>query len=195
MIQCSFRTGSIPCESRSCFSKRCRTAGKRLGGPDSTLPGVGASTRSGAGLKLGAIFDLLAGLVAVAGLTVVECHLGADSETLEGGLGFGGPSWCWHSLAHPWSPSCSRGRSRRRGSPSGSVRHGAPSAFVPALTAADVGWSLPAPVSRAVVTSGPTGVTILGGLDRQQASASGVFHLDPASGALTQAGSLALRDS
>ncbi len=72
------------------------------------------------------------------------------------------------------------------------VRHAAPSAFVPALTAADVGWSLPAPVSRAVVTSAPTGVTILGGLDSKQASASGVFHLDPASGALTQAGSLAL---
>ena len=51
-------------------------------------------------------------------------------------------------------------------------------------------WQLPAPVSRMVVLPYGQDMMILGGLTATGKSASGVFLLDPASGALNQAGGL-----
>jgi len=51
-------------------------------------------------------------------------------------------------------------------------------------------YRLPAPVSAESVVALPGGPLILGGLDSGEASASGVFQLDPASGRLSPAGSL-----
>jgi N-acetylneuraminic acid mutarotase len=51
-------------------------------------------------------------------------------------------------------------------------------------------WLLPAPISRSVALADGSSVLIIGGLDANQASSSGVFRLDPQSGALSQLGSL-----
>jgi len=58
------------------------------------------------------------------------------------------------------------------------------------LDVADAGWQLPAPVSRAAVVADGSAIDIAGGLDRANASADGVFRLDPATGALARAGAL-----
>jgi len=74
--------------------------------------------------------------------------------------------------------------------------HGAPSSGTRALpiraklVARAEPYRLPAPVSAESVVALPGGPLILGGLDSGEASASGVFHLDPASGRLSAAGSL-----
>src|SRR5690242_7903485 len=69
-----------------------------------------------------------------------------------------------------------------------SVSHSAPQAVrVEALQAP---WLLPAPVSRAVAVADGSGLTIAGGLDANQSSSAGVFHLDPSTGVLTQTGNL-----
>ena len=73
-------------------------------------------------------------------------------------------------------------------SPARSSRHKSP----PRLEAIQAPWLLPAPVSRAVALASGPDVLILGGLDASQSSSTGVFRLDPAGGALTPAGSLAL---
>jgi outer membrane protein assembly factor BamB len=62
----------------------------------------------------------------------------------------------------------------------------------PRLEAVDAPWLLPASVSRAVAIADGSGVLIAGGLDANQASSSDVFRLDPSTGLLTQAGTLAL---
>jgi N-acetylneuraminic acid mutarotase len=52
-------------------------------------------------------------------------------------------------------------------------------------------WQLAAPVSRAVALSDGRNVIVLGGLDGSQTSASGVFRIDPTTGASTAIGTLA----
>src|SRR5579859_4145411 len=59
------------------------------------------------------------------------------------------------------------------------------------VEAVEAPWLLPAPVSRAVAVADGSGLTIAGGLDANQSSSAGVFHLDVSSGALTQTGTLA----
>lgn len=58
------------------------------------------------------------------------------------------------------------------------------------LDATPAVWQLAAPVSRAVALSDGHNVIILGGLDSSQSSASGVFRIDPSSGAAAPMGSL-----
>ncbi|MDQ1511771.1 MAG: hypothetical protein QOG50_3615 [Actinomycetota bacterium] len=73
-----------------------------------------------------------------------------------------------------------------------SVSRSAAAHHAPRLEAVDAPWLLPAPVSRATAVVDGSGVLIAGGLDANQASSSGVFRLDPSTGLLTQAGTLAL---
>ncbi len=77
----------------------------------------------------------------------------------------------------------------RTGKQAVSVSNSAPNAV--RVAAVQAPWLLAAPVSRAVAVVDGSGLTIAGGLDANQASSSGVFHLDPSSGALTQTGTLA----
>lgn len=60
------------------------------------------------------------------------------------------------------------------------------------ITAADAGWSLAAPLSRAVALSDGRSVTIMGGLDSRQASLTSVSRLDPTNGKANPSGSLAV---
>jgi outer membrane protein assembly factor BamB len=71
-----------------------------------------------------------------------------------------------------------------------SVRHPARVASQSLELTAQTVLDLPAPVSRAVALPLGQDVMILGGLTSSGSSASGAFLLDPASGALNQAGSL-----
>jgi hypothetical protein len=51
-------------------------------------------------------------------------------------------------------------------------------------------WRLGAPVSRPVVLSDGSALVVMGGLDASDSSVSGVFRVDPASGATTRLGQL-----
>src|SRR5579864_2815492 len=59
------------------------------------------------------------------------------------------------------------------------------------LTAAEASYRLSAPISREVVLADGSSLVILGGLDRAQQSAAGVYRLDTAAGGLTHLGNLA----
>jgi N-acetylneuraminic acid mutarotase len=85
------------------------------------------------------------------------------------------------------SPGSSKHSSVGVSSPRAPAKH-----RTPRLEVSDAAWLLPAPVSRAVAVGQGSSVLILGGLDANQASSTGVFRLDPRRGTLTPAGSLAL---
>jgi hypothetical protein len=72
----------------------------------------------------------------------------------------------------------------------GTARTPGTSGPAPALAARIASGRLPAPVARAVVLPDGAGLTILGGLDSADQSSTGVFRLDPGSGAVTRLGSL-----
>jgi outer membrane protein assembly factor BamB len=60
------------------------------------------------------------------------------------------------------------------------------------ITAVAAPWLLPAPVSRAIAIVDGAGVLVMGGVDANQSSSTGVYRLDPAVGSLSQTGTLAL---
>jgi outer membrane protein assembly factor BamB len=62
----------------------------------------------------------------------------------------------------------------------------------PRVKAIEAPWLLSAPISRAVAVTGGSNLLIIGGLEASQLSSNGVFRLDPTTGVLTPAGSLAL---
>lgn len=68
----------------------------------------------------------------------------------------------------------------------------APAAASVTLAASAVPWTLPAPVSRAVVLAEGADALILGGLTRGDVSTAAVERIDPASGAGSRIGSLGL---
>jgi outer membrane protein assembly factor BamB len=74
----------------------------------------------------------------------------------------------------------------------GSALHTGRARPTPRISAVDAPWLLPAPVSRATAVVDGAGVLIMGGVNASQASTSGVLHLDPALGSITQTGTLAL---
>jgi len=63
-------------------------------------------------------------------------------------------------------------------------------AAAPTLQATLASYRLTAPLSREVVLADGTSLVILGGLDRAQQSAAGVYRLDPATGQLSHLGAL-----
>jgi Galactose oxidase, central domain/Kelch motif/PQQ-like domain len=60
------------------------------------------------------------------------------------------------------------------------------------VQAVPAAWVLPEPVSRATAIVDGAAILIVGGVDAQQATSTGVFRLDPTTGVLTPAGTLAL---
>src|SRR5258708_37484913 len=92
--------------------------------------------------------------------------------------------------AFVWSSTASS--NHRAGKKTLSVSRSAGAADAPRVEAVDASWLLPAPVSRATVFADGSGAVVAGGLQANQASSSGVFRLDPSTGALTQTGTLAV---
>src|SRR5450755_2059179 len=72
------------------------------------------------------------------------------------------------------------------------VRHAHLARPVARISAVDEPWVLQAPVSRATVVTDGSSLSIIGGVEANQSSSNGVFRLDPATGLLTQTGTLAL---
>lgn len=95
-----------------------------------------------------------------------------------------------HAAAAPSTASTStRSRPNATSAPSSAV----PSTSKrpdPRLTAAEVRWRLPRPLSRAVVLSDGNGLLVAGGLTLA-GSTAGILRLDPATGAVRTAGRLA----
>jgi hypothetical protein len=60
----------------------------------------------------------------------------------------------------------------------------------PPLTGVLTSWQLPAPISRAVVLAGYHGLVVVGGLETNGQSASGVFRVHPANGSVSLLGTL-----
>jgi N-acetylneuraminic acid mutarotase len=81
---------------------------------------------------------------------------------------------------------------RRTKAPPTSLAHQARAVPTTRITAVDTPWLLPAPVSRAIAVVDGTDVLVMGGIDANQSSSTGVFRLDPTVGSLSQTGTLAV---